>query len=225
VLGHRGARQVAPENTLAAFQLAVDQGADGVELDVRLDADQELVVLHDRTLARITGWHDVRDVEQTRARELSLPLLSEVLAWAERVGACVNVELKHDVSDRRALVQRVAAEVHRLKAPGETVLLSSFHPPIVAALARALPELTTGWLVHAGQRWLRGAPGSRWLGARAIHPEAVLATPERVARWKRRGALVNVWTVNDPAHARRLAALGVDAIISDVPDRIVQALG
>jgi glycerophosphoryl diester phosphodiesterase len=58
-----------------------------------------------------------------------------------------------------------------------------------------------------------------------VHPERVLATPERVARWKRAGALVNVWTVNDPDEARRLAALGVDAIISDVPGGVLGALG
>jgi glycerophosphoryl diester phosphodiesterase len=225
VLGHRGARNAAPENTLSSFQIAIEQGADGVELDVRLDADRNLVVLHDRTLARVTGWHDVRDVEQVSARALGLPLLSEVLGWAERIGACVNVELKHDVSDRRELVARVAAEVRQLREPSWSVLVSSFHPAIVAALARALPQLTTGWLVHAGQRVLRGAPGFRWLGARAVHPEHVLASMERIVHWKRSGALVVVWTVNEPSHAQRLAALGVDAIITDVPDRIVRALG
>jgi glycerophosphoryl diester phosphodiesterase len=233
VLGHRGARHAAPENTLRSFQLALEQGADGVELDVRLDRDRNLVVLHDRTLARVTGWHDVRDVERVGRRELAqvelgagarVPLLADVLAWAESTGARVNVELKHDVSDRRALVEGVAREARRLRDPARSLLLSSFHPPIVAALSRALPELTTAWLVHAGQRVLREAPGWRWLGARAVNPEHPLATAARIAAWKRRGALVAVWTVNDPNLALRLSALGVDAIISDVPGRVVEAL-
>jgi glycerophosphoryl diester phosphodiesterase len=110
-----------------------------------------------------------------------------------------------------------------LPHPEEVALCSSFHPAIVRAIAaRGLPA---AWLVHAGQRVLKEARGFRLLGAAAVHPERVLATPERVARWKRAGALVNVWTVNDPDEARRLAALGVDAIISDVPARVLGALG
>jgi glycerophosphoryl diester phosphodiesterase len=233
VWGHRGARFDAPENTLAAFDLAVRQGAGGVELDVRLDADRDVIVLHDRTLARVTGWHDVRDVELVGSRELARvdlgggehpPRLEQVLAWAVRGGHRVNVEVKHDVTFRAELVRRVARLVSALPAPGETVLLSSFHPAVVRELARRLPGVNVAWLVHAGQRVLRRAPGFRWLGARAVHPEAALATPAMIRRLKRAGAEVNVWTVNDPEQAKELAALGVDGIMSDRPGVIAEAL-
>lgn len=232
VLGHRGARRDAPENTLEAFELAREQGADGVELDVRLDADGRVVVLHDPDLKRVTGARDARGIKTLGARELAavdlgggarVPELSAVLAWAAPHGLVVNVELKHDVARRRALVRSVARIVSRAPGAPEHVILSCFHPGVVLALSRRLPEFTVAWLVHAGQRFAKGARGFRWLGARAVHPEHVLATPARVRRWRRAGAVVNAWTVNDATEARRLAGLGVDGLISDAPREISAA--
>ncbi|MBE7479546.1 MAG: glycerophosphodiester phosphodiesterase [Polyangiaceae bacterium] len=233
VLGHRGARREAPENTLPAFQLAVEQGAAGVELDVRLDGDGRVIVLHDRTLERVTSGADSRDVEQLSGRELDavslaggarVPALSEVLDWAVSGGHLLNVELKRDVSERRALVWRVAKLLRAHPAARERVLLSSFDPLFVRALAWLVPEVPSAWLVHAKQRVLSAAPGYRRLGAVGVHPELAIAADARVRRWHAQGALVNVWTVNEPAEARRLAAAGVDALISDVPGAIAKAL-
>jgi glycerophosphoryl diester phosphodiesterase len=232
VLGHRGARRDAPENTLDAFELAREQGADGVELDVRFDGDGRVVVLHDPDLKRVTRERDARSVEALTSRELDrvdlgggarVPELSAVLAWAAPHSLLVNVELKHDVRRRRDLVRRVARLVRQAPDAAERVILSCFHPGIVLALSRRLPEFAVAWLVHAGQRFARGARGFRLLGARAVHPEHVLATPARVRRWQRGGAVVNAWTVNDAAEARRLAALGVDGLISDAPREILAA--
>lgn len=233
VLGHRGARREAPENTLPAFELAVRQGAAGVELDVRLDGSGRVVVLHDRTLERVSAGADLRDVERLDARELDrvdlaggarVPTLAEVLDWAVAGGHLVNVELKRDVSERRALVWRVAKLLRSHAAARELVLLSSFDPLFVRALAWLLPEVPSAWLVHQKQRVLSAAPGYRRLGAVGVHPELALASDARVRRWRARGAIVNVWTVNDPIEARRLAQAGVDALISDVPGEIVDAL-
>lgn len=227
MLGHRGARHAAPENTLAAFNLAAREGADGVELDVRLDRDGRVIVIHDRTLSRITAGRDDRDVETLGARELDasdVPALADVLAWVDEHDMRVNIELKHDVSDRDALVRGVTWLLARRRSAPEHVILSCFHPGIVRQLAAALPAIPVGWLVHKGQRFARHARGWRLLGAAAVHPEHVLATPALVQRLQRGGALVNVWTVNDAAEARRLSALGVDAIISDKPGEIRAAL-
>jgi glycerophosphoryl diester phosphodiesterase len=108
--------------------------------------------------------------------------------------------------------------------PLPPVLFSSFHPPFVWWLARHVPDVPRAWLVHEKQRILKYAPGSELIGANGVHPEHVLATAERVARLKRTGHLVNVWTVNTPARARELARFGVDAIISDVPGEILHGL-
>ena len=96
---------------------------------------------------------------------------------------------------------------------------------MLRALGWILPGLPLGWLVHAKQRSLRSAPGWRQLGAVAVHPELVMANDARVRRWKAAGALVSVWTVNDPAEAQRLARAGADVLISDLPGEIVAGLG
>lgn len=233
VFGHRGARHGAPENTLAAFDLALDEGADGVELDVRLDGDRSVVVLHETDLSRVTGGRDGRSVEDLTGKEVAaidvgngqhIPTLANVLAWADRRGARLNVEIKSDVRHASVLVRKVARMVRARAGMSSQILLSSFHPAMVAACARLLPTIATAWLVHQEQRLLRSAPGRRWLGAAAIHPEAALVTRRRVAAWKADGLAVNAWTVNDPALAVRLAEMGVDMLISDAPGRLLGAL-
>lgn len=231
ILGHRGARRVAPENTLESFARALKDGADGVELDVRLTRDQELVVFHDRTLTRMTDGRVTSAVEELSLRELlnvelaggaRVPSLAEALAWAEATGARINIEIKQDVRSLRTLVREVVRLGRAMADAPERLLFSSFHPGAVWELRRALPEFAVGWLVHDGQRLLRGAPGLPYL-APFVHPELVLATPKRLARWKARGARVAVWTVNDADDARRLAAEGVDVLISDTPELLAKA--
>jgi glycerophosphoryl diester phosphodiesterase len=231
VLGHRGARHAAPENTLAAFELARTEGADGIELDVRLDASGRVIVLHDPTLKRVTNGAERRHAEDISSAELArldvgagerVPLLSDVLDWAREHGQRVNVELKHDVRNRRLLLEQVAQVIGQ--APLPTLIFSSFYPYFVWWLARHLPKLPRAWLVHDKQYLLKHAGGARLLGANAVHPQYTLITPARIARAHHAGQLCNVWTVNDAARARTLAALGVDTIISDVPGEILNAL-
>jgi glycerophosphoryl diester phosphodiesterase len=211
VLGHRGARARAPENTMAAFELALDAGAAGVELDVRLERSGEVIVLHD-----LGGG-------------TAIPRLTDVIAWAQARGARVNVELKSDVSRRERLVARTVALLAHHGASADHFLLSSFHAGMVL---RAV-ELTRAWmttpvpvalLVHPQSPHLDTHPTWRELGAAGVHPAAELASADRLERWRAHGALVNVWTVNDPHRARQLTHLGVDAIITDDPATIVPAL-
>ncbi|HET7541952.1 MAG TPA: glycerophosphodiester phosphodiesterase family protein [Polyangiaceae bacterium] len=231
VLGHRGARHAAPENTLAAFELARTEGADGIELDVRLDGSGQVIVLHDPTLERVTGGEDARHAEEIPSPELlrlnvgkgeRVPTLDEVLSWAFEHGQRVNVELKSDVRNRVLLLRQVARIMRRKALP--PVLFSSFHPYFVWWLSRRLPELPRAWLVHQKQRLLKYAPGLGQLGANGLHPEHVLCDQERVRRLKRAHFLVNTWTVNEPARARSLARMGVDSIISDMPGKILSEL-
>jgi glycerophosphoryl diester phosphodiesterase len=233
VLGHRGARRRAPENTLAAFELAMLDGADGVELDVRLDGSGRVIVLHDAGLDRVTGGQNGRLVAELTSAEIDgvrvfsgerIPLLSEVLSWAAERQALVNVELKGDAVDLRALAGAVMDEARRGPAPPERVFFSSFHPRLVRALAAGLPDHCTGWLVHERQRAFHAAALFWALGARAVHPEYPLLTDRRLGAWHHAGAVVNCWTVNELAEARRLSELGVDGIITDRPGEIVAAL-
>jgi len=232
VLGHRGARQRAPENTLAAFDLAAREGADGVELDVRLDGSREVVVLHDRTLGRVTGGED-RDVESVTTRELEqislpggekVPVLRDVLDWAVQRGTCVNIELKPDVSRRDWLVRRVAALARRVPEAPTRLILSSLDPSILAGLWRFAPQIPRAWVIAPPLRPYWREPLWPGLGTVCAHPHVSLIDEARVAAVHRRGAVVNVWTVNEGLDARQLASWGVDGIITDDPKGIVGAL-
>lgn len=233
VLGHRGARHASPENTLAAFELALAEGADGVELDVRLDGDGRVIVLHDVTLERVSGGSERRAAETLSASELSrvdvgggerVPLLSDVLAWARERNTRVNVEAKSDVRRPHVLIQNVARLLRASRASPERIVLSSFHPLFVMGLSLLARDFPIGFLVDADRRLLRRAPLFRELGASGVHPHRALVTQAALSRWRARGAFVNTWTVNAEDEARRLSALGVDAIISDRPGAILAAL-
>jgi glycerophosphoryl diester phosphodiesterase len=238
VLGHRGARHAAPENTHAAFELSRREGAAGVELDVRLVKSGEVVVLHDPTLGRVTGNADRRAAEQltwaeTKSADIGqgerVPLLSDVLDWAAKHDQLVNVEVKSDVRRRRDLLVGVIALLQRHPYAARGVLLSSFDPRFIWRLARALPSIPSAFLFHTKSPMARaaalvGAATFTRLGARAVHPEHALVTAQRMAAWRSKNVLVGVWTVNDPARARVLSTLGVDYIVSDNPGSVIAAL-
>ena len=228
VWGHRGASFDAPENTLAAFALAQAQGADGVELDAQRCASGEVVVLHDLSLGRTTGfpglitetpWGVVRKLDAgarkaERFRGERVPLLAEVL---EAFPALVNVELKCETTDDRGLTSEVVRIVHEAGA-GERVLLSSFNPVCLLRARMLAPRLPRALLFASDQEWaLRSALAAPALAVLALHPEDLLATPPRVSRWRRRGYSVGCWTVDDPDAAAGLWGSGVSGIITNRP--------
>ena len=222
IWAHRGASAEAPENTLAAFSLALAQGADGIELDVQRCASGEVVVIHDDSLARTTGhealvtatpWSVMRMLDAgswkgDRWRGERIPLLPEVLEAFSRL---VNVELKCDRADDGGLTAETIDVIRRARAE-DRVLLSSFNP-LCLLRARALaPKVARAWLFEKPNVW---AP---MLGVRALHPHAPLATPARLKRWRLYGYSVACWTVDDPDVASRLWESGVSGIITNRPD-------
>jgi glycerophosphoryl diester phosphodiesterase len=228
VWAHRGDSAHAPENTLLAFERALAAGADGIELDARLDGDGHVVVFHDDQLDRLTGRRGriealaARERAALRVRGEPVPLLADVLAL---VDTDVNVELKAPVPGRAGPLAAAAARVIRASGRADRVLVSSFDPVALLQLHRHLPDVALGYLFHGGQLApaRRGWIG-RWLGASTVHPEARLVDAAAVARWHRAGQPVHVWTVNDAAELRRLAALGVDGVFADDPGAALRAL-
>lgn len=234
ILAHRGASADAPENTLAAFRLAMAQGADGVELDVWRCATGEVVVHHDEDTRRVAGAAllvpdaslaalralDAGAWRGERFRGERIPLLAEVLDALP--GAIVNVELKSRGRDVR-LAAAVARVLRAAGAQGR-VVVSSFDWRLAVAFRVAAPEIPVGLLFEtaAMRRWL--ALAVPLLGVSAVHPERTLAAPERVRRWTGRGLAVAVWTVDDAEEARRLAAAGATALVTNVPARIAAAV-
>lgn len=231
LLGHRGGRGEGwpAENSLAAFQRALDEGADGVELDVRQCASGEVVVLHDPSLTRVSDGADRRPVHAVRRQDL--PLLAGGLPVADLEsaldllhGKIVNVEVKADAPGRVALVRAVVRAVRRARRAD--VVLSSFDPMVVLASAAVAPQIPRAMLVGARTpRLATGLPLALRRAIVAAHLDDATITAPRVERLHRAGLRVVAWTVNDPVRASWLHRAGVDWLITDEPGKLRAALG
>jgi glycerophosphoryl diester phosphodiesterase len=224
-IAHRGASAEAPENTLLAFQRALAAGADGVELDVQVTRDGVPVVCHDATLGRVTRRSGciarlTRDeLRGVRIRGEPLPTLAEVLALTGG-RAVAQIEIKHGVP-----VAPVVRAVQRARAAGD-VIFASFDAAIVDEARRLAPGIPR-MLISGYRRLGRAAPAARVealvpilaaLGAAGVSIDwRALPSPAFIPALKSRGQCVWCWTVNDPRVMLRLAAWGVDAILSDDP--------
>ncbi len=198
VIAHRGASQDRPENTFAAFDLALEQGADTLEMDLHTTRDGHPVVLHDPTLLRTHG--DPRAVAETDLAELpDLPTLTQVLdRYAGRVGLLLEAK-----GPAAAVAQQAQG------IPG--VVVQSFDR---VGLRRAKGVVTAPLFAKR--------PTTRQLDRAARHAEGIgvpreVVDAELVARVRLRGLRLRVFTVNEPTDLERLTALGVDGLITDVP--------
>jgi glycerophosphoryl diester phosphodiesterase len=230
VIAHRGASAHAPENTLAAFRLALEHGADGVELDAKLSADGHVMVIHDQTVDRTTGGHGrVRELTLAQLKKLDagshfdssfareqIPTLDEVFV---AVGArtLVNLELTNYASPADKLPDKVADLVIKFGLQ-EHILFSTFHPLTLIRIRRRLPQVPVALLAIPGGA---GGLARGWLGRllspKALHPYYTDVSAKTMAAEKRRERMVNAWTVNDPEEMRRLFQMGIDGIITDDP--------
>ena len=228
VLAHRGANRFAPDNTVRAFARAVELGADGVELDIHRTSDGNLVVRHDAdTPAGILAGMSLAEI---RAELPEVPSLGETLDVC--AGLLVNVEIKNsprdgdwDVSHRASelLVELLATRQGR-----DRVLVSSFNLASIDRVRSLAPHIPTALLTW-GTDPLDGLLIAESHGHTALHPDRLSVAGAGAAaaatRAHERGLEVNVWTVNDPTELARLAAAGIDALITDVPDVALQILG
>ncbi len=226
IIAHRGASGDAPENTMAAFQLALSQHADGIELDVMLSKERELAVIHDDTVDRTTnGSGRVRDMTLEELKSLdagegqTIPTLAEVLA--QFGGKClINIELKNYSSIFDSLPIKVADLVKSLGL-SDSVIISSFNPFNLPRFHRRLPEVDLG-LITLPQK------DSLWLWRLfrydALHPYYSDVDHELVAKLHAKNKQVNVWTVDEPQEIQRLGTLNVDSIITNYPQRARESL-
>lgn len=220
---HRGYHTAAQENTLAAFRAAAAAGAEMVELDVRLSADSQAVVVHDADLRRLGGGEAlVRDLSATDlATRAQVPSLLEVL----RDPACsflkVNIELKHCPGQNAALAAAACAAVIEAQAQGR-VLFSSFNPLLLRAAARHLPAVPRA-LLATGERdpenkfYLRRMYLAFLARPHMLNYDGRYLTERLVRSLRGRRVPFAVWTVEDPAEARKFLAMGAESIISPVP--------
>jgi glycerophosphoryl diester phosphodiesterase len=206
---------------MLAFDNARAAGADGIELDVRLDGDGHVVVFHDRELQRLAGRAGHMDRLSRAEREAlrvggeKVPTLAEVL---HAIDLEIDVEIKANHPGREGALVAATAKVIRESGRADQVMVSSFDPVALVQFHRALPELALGYIFGADQALpLRKGWAGTLAGASLVHPQHTLCTEATVRAWHRAGTPINVWTVDDPAELRRLSALGVDGVFCNDP--------
>lgn len=236
VFGHRGASAYAPMNTIPAFELAAQQGAHGIELDVHRSSDGSPVVVHDFTIDRTTnGSGYVADMPLAQLKEfdagswfgdafrgVAIPTLDEVF---EAVGSrlFINVEIKSE-SETTDGVEQVVADCIARHAMIERVIVSSFNPYALRRFYQIMPQVPIGFL-HMPDVEDTVLAVMRDVPHQARHPYQAAIDAGYVAAVKGQGYYINTWTVNDPERAVALRQMGVDMVITDKPDTILAALG
>jgi glycerophosphoryl diester phosphodiesterase len=233
---HRGARAYAPENTLLAFAVACDLGADGIECDVQRSRDGRLVIIHDGLVDRTTdgtgavaemSFAELSTLDAGRFPRISqrIPTLEETLDLVRDRSCLLNLEIKGESAEESLGTARAVESYLRSldDAFRRRILVSSFDHPALAMLKERLPWLRTGALF--GKEW-RGrdvVAATRTLSADAMHPSVALVTRDLIARAQESGLRVHVWTVNAPHAIRQLIAWQVDGIFTDYPERVLIA--
>jgi len=213
ILGHRGAPADAPENTLRSFALALEQGADGVELDVQRAADGVPVVIHDPTLDRTTRAHGQVAAHPWSALErltlAHLPSLEQAAAWAAAAGAWLNVEIKAErVEEATVRVLRAAGLLPR-------TVISSFDPRIVRRVGEVEPDVLRFLLTDSWDEEVLATVAD--CGAQGVCLRVDAAHHLALEVLRNEDLPVIVWTVDDPARIRELLAWGVAGIITNHP--------
>lgn len=245
IVGHRGASAHAPENTLASFRLGFEQGADAIEGDFRLTRDGHIVAMHDRDLTRTTG--DPRPVAEVVLEELRIldagswgrwlaegfagepiPTLAEVLAIVPE-GRGILVEIK----DSPRIVEPLVATLDASGLAPDQVTVIAFDADVVESLKRRAPRWKAFWLTSFKEHDGIWTPSVAEVVATAtrikadgvdVKAEPAVLTESFAAAVRQAGLELHVWTVNDAALAKRLAAIGVDSITTDRPGDLRQVL-
>ncbi len=208
VHGHRGARGRRPENTLAAFEYAIDAGADAIEMDIVLTRDGVPVVTHD-------AWPEL-SLAELRERMPSVPTLPEVLALAPHGGFLFNIELKPSSG-----AERLAELVAALTAPLQgRVLVQSFDFGILKALRRHAPAVPQAALFEQTDEDFVSI--ARRAQVEFVSPEFHLVNAEKVQAAHDAGIQVITWTPNSAAAWAALIDAGVDALITDYPAELIE---
>lgn len=228
IWGHRGASGHAPENTLPAFQMAADMGADGVELDIQQTRDGVIVVCHDETVDRTSngvGWLKDYTFDQIRRLDFSngnaayegvkIPTMEEVFDLLAPTGLTINIELKTGIVFYEQIEEKIL-ELAKRKGWEDRVIYSSFNHYTVRRIKELNPDAKVGLLYGDGPIDMPGY-GHR-LGADALHPAYYnLFYPDFMEDSRKYGLDVNVWTVNFTEELLQCQKLGVNAVITNYP--------
>ena len=198
VWAHRGASGYRPENTLEAFELAIRQGADGIEMDVHTSADGELIVMHDENVDRVTdGTGLIKDM-------------------------MINIELKNSICFYPGMEEKILKLVKEMNMEDQ-LIYSSFNHYSLLQLKQLNDHVQTGILFSDG--WVNPAMYAKNLGINAVHPAVYhLKYPQFIEEVKRAGLKMHVWTANKPEHIQLVKDAGAEAVITNYPDRAIEII-
>jgi len=233
VIAHRGASGHAPENTLSAFERAVQLGAGFIETDLHLTRDARFVAIHDLTLERTTNGHGaVRDFTLAELRGLDagmwydrkymgehIPTLEEVLEFSRKHDVVFYLEVKYDAA--WGMHHALVGALRKAQDAARTIVIS-FDPGTLDSVRKLDSSIMTGLLIEeANSEIIRS---SLDVGARQLCPRSTLVTPDLVAEAHRADLHVATWTVNQAEEMRSVIAAGVDGVMTDFPDRLQAVL-
>ncbi|MCY8145829.1 glycerophosphodiester phosphodiesterase [Bacillus inaquosorum] len=237
IFAHRGASGQFPENTMLAFEKGIEAGADGIELDVQLTKDGRIVVIHDERLDRTTSLkgfvkdtaYDVIKTANAAANhnqtdsDIKVPLLEDVLSWAEKKNFLINIELKNSVIRYEGMEEKVLETVKRFDIE-ERIILSTFNHESLALCARLAPHIEraalTSDVLYQADRYIISIPASGY------HPKLNSpATADKVMKKMRNSSIkVRPYTVNRPEDMKHLIEAGADGIFTDFPAKALALL-
>lgn len=235
VWGHRGASGTLPENTLPAYDLAAKQGADGIELDIQLTKDGQIVVCHDEAIDRTSdgkGWVKDYTLEELRSfnfnrtfpdsPRVTIPTMEEVLDLVAPTGMTINIELKTGLFFYEGIEEKIVKLVHEKKME-DRILYSSFNHYTIRNIQALDPDAKTAFLYADG--YIDMPSYGKKYGVQALHPDFHnLQYPDFCENCRKEGLDVNVWTVNTKEDVLWCAKKGVHAVITNYPEMALQVL-
>lgn len=234
-IAHRGYSRLYPENTMIAFEKAIDAGCNAIELDLQVSKDGELVIFHDDTLERTTtGKGLISDFTKKELMDLNagklfsasekdhrIPSLEEYFHYIQDRNILSIIELKRSISPYGQMEKKVI-EVIRSFGLGDKVIISSFNQESIQRAHILAPEIRTALITDY---WLyRGGKTAKSLGATYIHPRHVFLLPFVLSEMKKEGMLVQPWTVDEEKRMRVLIRAGVSGIITNDPKRLHEVI-
>jgi len=229
IFAHRGSSHTHPENTMIAFYQAQRVGTDGIELDVQLSKDGEVVVIHDFTVNRTTnGTGKVEELTLKELKRLNagkkhlhqeIPTLREVFEWLQSNSLVCNVEIKKNHNKHQILEEKVIQLIHQFELQ-DRIIISSFNHYSIVYCYRLAPDIQLAPLLMEGiyMPWVY----AKAIHAEGIHPHYKACPPENVQMIQSNGVAVRPFTVNKESTMKQYFQANVSAIITDFPEKAIK---
>ena len=234
IIAHRGLSGIYPENTMLAFSKAAEAGADGIELDVHLSSDGEVMIIHDESLRRTAGIdasvssmtrRELESVSAGKTKDDSygftpVPSLEEYLSFIKDTGLYTNIELKTAPVYYPGIEEKTLALVRRFSLE-DRIIFSSFNWLSVLYMKRLAPEIPSGLLISQPRIWNIGRE-MKDAGIECYHPDYAILSDDAVSELHANGIRTNVWTVDDEKDMKQCHAWGIEGLITNRADRAAE---